>query len=109
MRHQMAERHDRSCFLRCIEDAFEDFQVVVHKQHARTFDTTTLADVRSVARDVENRQALDQQLCNLRRLGELLDNLDVFAQLMPITSEEDRHIAWIWVRNTGKADHSTLS
>jgi hypothetical protein len=80
-----------------INEAFERLRQSVSKDDERLFNSTTLEDVYSTARDVETQLAARSELRNMRRLQPFFDWLLQYSKEMEILCNGTPYLPWIWV------------
>jgi hypothetical protein len=78
-------------------DAFDRFKDIVTVDDARTFQSTTLQDVRNAARDLENQLGERRSLRNMRRIQPFLAGLERYSKAVEILCNGTPYLPWIWV------------
>jgi hypothetical protein len=76
--------------------AFEDLESTITPADARTFQGTTLQQVRDAAIDIEKQLAARQSLRNMRRLIPLLNGLEHYAKVVDVLCNGTPYLPWIW-------------
>jgi hypothetical protein len=79
-------------------DAFDRFKDTVTVDEARTFQSTTLQDVRDAARDLEKQLGERQSLRNMRRIQPFFAGLERYSKAVEILCNGTPYLPWIWVR-----------
>lgn len=80
-----------------VRDAFEKLKSSISSDDARDFQSTTLQDVRSAARAIQDAQAPRQSLRNLRRVEPFLKIAEKYAGVLEVFCQGFSPMAWIWV------------
>ena len=78
-------------------DAFDRLKSIVTKDDARSFQSTTLQDVRIAALDLENQLGERQSLRNMRRIQPFLAGLERYASAVDTLCNGTPYLPWIWV------------
>lgn len=80
-----------------IKDAFERLKCSISSDDARDFHSTTLHDVRSAARAIQDEQASRQSLLNMRRVEPFLKFAEQYAAVLEVVCQGFSPMAWVWV------------
>ncbi|KAF2108637.1 hypothetical protein BDV96DRAFT_616200 [Lophiotrema nucula] len=77
--------------------AYEDLERTITPADARNLQSTsTLAQVREAAVDIERQLAARQALRNMRRLTPLLNGLEHYAKVVDVLCNGTPFLPWIW-------------
>ncbi|MCJ1426374.1 hypothetical protein MMC29_004277 [Sticta canariensis] len=79
-----------------IRDAFEKLKSSISSDDARDFHSTTLNDVRSAARAIQDAQASRQSLQNLRRIEPFLKFTEKYSTILEVICQGFSPMAWVW-------------
>ena len=80
-----------------LNEAFEKLRQSVISTDAATFQSTTLQDVWSAARDIERVQRKGLSVRNLRRIEPFLNTLEQFSKPIEILCNGTPFLPWLWV------------
>jgi hypothetical protein len=80
------------------QDAFDRLKLVTVEDDARVFQSTTLQDVHTAAREIERHMAARQCLRNMRRVQPLLEGLERYSKVVEVLCNGTPFLPWIWVR-----------
>lgn len=80
-----------------VSKAFERFQIIVTPEHARSFDNTTLKDVRDAARQLEDELAARRSLKNMKRLYSFFNGIECYSKSIEVLCNGTPYLPWIWV------------
>lgn len=81
------------------KDAFDKLEHVVHAGHpveARAFRCTTLQDVWTAAKKIEQELDARQCLRNMRRIDPFLAGLERYSKAVDVLCNGTDYLAWIW-------------
>ncbi|KAK3687800.1 hypothetical protein B0T22DRAFT_489623 [Podospora appendiculata] len=81
---------------RVVRDAFVELERVLSPADRNSFKSTTLADVRKAAIDIENQLAARQSLRNMRRLMPLFAGLEHYHGAIEILCNGTPFLPWAW-------------
>ena len=80
-----------------VKEAFERLSTSISSDDARDFDSTTLQDVRSAVRRIEQQQAERQSIQNMRRVDPFLKFMENYARVIEAGCQGFSPMAWVWV------------
>ncbi|OCL07434.1 hypothetical protein AOQ84DRAFT_408982 [Glonium stellatum] len=81
------------------QDAFARFEQTVQKfsiEDSHRFQSTSLEDVRSAAKEIERQLAARQCLRNMRRIQPFLDGLERYSKVIEVLCNGTPYLPWIW-------------
>ena len=80
-----------------VKDAFERLGTSISRDDARDFHSTTLQDVRSAIRRIEQQQADRQSIQNMRRVDPFLKFMENHSKIIEAGCQGFSPMAWVWV------------
>jgi hypothetical protein len=81
------------------KDAFDKLEQTINVDHpadARDFYNTTLQDVRTAAKQIEQELAARQCLRNMRRIEPFLAGLERYSKVVDVLCNGTVYLPWIW-------------
>jgi hypothetical protein len=81
-----------------IQDAFDRFKDTLAIDDTRSFDSTTLQDVKDAARDIENDLGQWWSLCNMRKIQPFFAGLERYSDVVGTLCNGTPYLPYIWVR-----------
>lgn len=80
-----------------VKEAFEKLRTSISREDAQDFHSTTLQDVRSAVRRIEQQQAQRQSLQNMRRIDPFLKFMESYSKVIEAACQGFSPMAWVWV------------
>lgn len=80
-----------------VKEAFEKLSTSISLDDASDFRSTTLQDVRSAVRRIEQQQAARQSIQNMRRVDPFLKFMENYSKVIEVGCQGFSPMAWVWV------------
>lgn len=79
-----------------ITEAITRLQQSISSDDALLFESTSLADVRQAAVEVEAKLAASQSLRNMRRIESFLNGIEHYSKVVEVVCNGTPYLPWIW-------------
>ncbi len=81
--------------------AFERLKEIVSKDDARFFNSTTMEDVWTTARDIERHLESRRSLRGFRRIQPFLAGIEQYSKVVEVICNGTPYMPYIWVSHPG--------
>lgn len=85
--------------------AFERLKEVVSKEDARSFNSTTMEDVWTSARDIERHLESRRSLRGFRRIQPFLAGIEQYSKVVEVLCNGTPYLPYIWVGRSNTLFH----